>query len=263
MTAFAANSVLTRLGVAQYGTAPEAFAVIRAASGALVLCLLAWARGGGPAWRRAGLWDAAALALYLAGFSLAYRSLDTGTGALILFGGVQITMFAGAVLGGERVPLLRWIGAGVALLGLAVLLRPGGQIAPLGAGLMAASALGWGLFSLRGRGVRDPLAASAAAFALATPMLLPLLALSGPVTAGGALTAMLAGAVTSGLGYWLWYGLLPRLGATRASVAQLSVPVLAALGGLMLGEALTARLILSSAIVIGGLALSLLPQRNP
>ncbi|WP_018301751.1 EamA family transporter [Wenxinia marina] len=261
MVAFAANSVLNRLAVAGLGTDPVAFAILRTVSGALVLTLLVAARGGGG---EGGGWrGATALALYMAGFSLAYLTLDAGIGALILFGGVQVTMFAGAVLGREAVPPRRWAGAALALAGLALLVWPAGGAGDVpagGAALMAAAALGWGVYSLLGWGAADPLAATARNFRLATPLVLaPLLVL--PVTLptpAGAAAAILSGAVTSGLGYALWYRLLPTLGASRAAVAQLSVPVLAAAAGwLLLAEPPGARAVAASALVLGGIALSL------
>jgi drug/metabolite transporter (DMT)-like permease len=202
------------------------------------------------------------------GFSFAYLTLDAGLGALILFAGVQVTMFAGAALGGEPIPPRRWAGAGVAFAGLAWLLWPQGAGAPdpAGAALMAAAALGWGVYSLAGRGTADPLAATAANFVVALPAALVALALAadfGDATATGVGAALVSGAVTSGLGYALWYGVLPRLGASRAAVAQLTVPVIAIAGGVMfLGEAPTLRMLLAGAVVLGGVALSLAPARR-
>ena len=259
MTAFAANSVLTRWGVAGEGMTPGAFAAIRTLSGAVVLMALL-ARRGATAPRRPGpgaLW----LALYMIGFSLAYTGLDAGTGALILFGVVQLTMFGGALAGAEAVPARRWIGAGVSLSGLALLAAPGA----VGAGtvFMALAGLAWGLYSLHGRGARDPLAETGWNFLYALP-LVALLALSGlgTVSVAGVGLAVVSGAVTSGLGYALWYRILPALGASRAAVAQLSVPVIAALGGaVLLGEMPDARLVAASALVLGGIALSVRPAR--
>lgn len=267
MTAFAANSVLNRMAVGHYGMPPESFAIVRTLSGAVVLWALVVLRGG-----RLPLADwtdrligAGALSIYLVGFSLAYGRLDAGIGALILFGGVQLTMFGGALIGGEAIPVRRWIGAGVSLAGLAYLVWPRGAAdypAPQIA-FMAAAAFGWGIYSLKGRGAKDPLALTAANFVVAVPIV-ALLLLRAPfeTPASGTIFAILSGAVTSGLGYALWYAILPSLGATRAAVAQLSAPVIAALGGaLFLAEPVGAKLIIASGLVLGGIAVSLMPNR--
>ncbi len=264
MLAFAGNSLLNRaaVGAGLIGAMP--FALIRVIAGAVVLGLLVRARPG-----RDNLAPALWLAVYLVGFSWAYRALDAGIGALILFAGVQVTMLAGALAGGERPPGRRLAGAAVALAGLVALLWPGsGAVpAPLPALSMAAAALGWGLYSLAGRRAADPLRATAANFLLAVP-LVALAALPGGLGAvqpRGVALALTSGAVTSGLGYALWYAILPRLGAARAAVAQLSVPVLAiAAGALLLGEGLSTTAALSAAVVLGGVALATLPaRRNP
>ncbi|SHI52812.1 EamA family transporter [Wenxinia saemankumensis] len=264
MVAFAANSVLNRAAVAG-GMDPVSFAVVRTVTGAGMLGALALVRRGDAPGR--GSWGgAASLALYLGGFSLAYLALDAGTGALILFGGVQVVMFA-AALGREAVPPRRWIGAGIALAGLVVLLLPGGGGAPdpLGALAMGAAALGWGIYSLLGRAARDPLGQSAGNFLCAVPLVLPLLLIAPDLRApqAGLILAALSGAVTSGLGYALWYAVVPRLGASRAAVAQLCVPVIAAAGGAaLLGEAPDARFAAAAALTLGGIALSLAPLRG-
>jgi drug/metabolite transporter (DMT)-like permease len=264
LVAFAANSVLNRLALAGGDIGPAGFAAIRLAAGAATLAAIVRLRGGrvdlvGPG-RALG---AASLALYMLGFSFAYLTLDAGLGALILFGGVQVTMFAGAVLGRDSVPPRRWMGAAVAFGGLVWLLWPAGRSAPdpAGAALMAAAALGWGLYSLAGRRAADPLGATAANFILALPVALVALAFArdlGGATARGVALAVVSGAVTSGLGYALWYAVLPALGASRAAVAQLTVPVIAVLGGvLLLAEAPTARMLMAGAVVLGGIAVSL------
>lgn len=265
MLAFAANSVLNRWAVGPGHIGAVEFAALRLVSGAAMLgALVLWQRGGvvwpGARGRLAGVLG---LSAYLLGFSLAYRGLDAGTGALVLFGMVQVTMFAGALVAREAVPARRWMGAGLALAGLALIAAPGvvawGPLA-----LMAVAGVGWGLYSLAGRGVADPLAATAWNFMLALPVVLPLGLLSGfarPDATGLAL-AVVSGAVTSGLGYALWYAVLPRLGAARAGVAQLSVPVLAALGGaVLLAEMPGLRFWLAALLVLGGVALASLPYR--
>ncbi|WP_050525025.1 DMT family transporter [Pseudorhodobacter wandonensis] len=262
MAAFAANSVLNRMAVAQYGMDPLDFAVLRLLSGAVVLALLVLLRGRTvwPGWagRAPGV---IGLLVYLFGFSLAYVDLAAGIGALILFGMVQVTMFGGAVLARENVPLLRWLGAGLAFGGLVWLVSPAGQaVAVQPALLMAAAGIGWGIYSLAGRGARDPLAATAANFCLAVPVML-IVALwrldFAALTLAATLLAALSGAVMSGMGYALWYAVVPQLGASRAGVAQLSVPVLAAVAGaLLLGEPLTWRFGVAAVVVLGGVGLA-------
>lgn len=264
MCAFAANSLLNRLAVDGGHIAPGQFAALRVASGALVLWLLLRARGGrlplgGP--RR--LVGAVALTTYMLGFSLAYRDLGAGAGALILFAVVQIAMFAAGLRGASRPGPRALSGAGVALAGLALVLWPAGGLAPdpLAAGLMVLAGLGWAAYSLAGRGEPDALAATAANFLLALPLTaLALLADLGAPAAHGAGygLAILSGAVTSGLGYALWYRLLPGLPPHLAGTLQLSVPVIAlGFGTLLLGETPDARLLVGAAAVIGGIALSI------
>lgn len=269
MTAFAANSVLNRMAVGPGLIDPFAFATVRVAAGAAVLAALAALRGG---WRIAGPGRAPGvigLSLYLVGFSAAYLALDAGTGALILFGTVQVTMFAGAIVAREVVPPRRWAGAALAGAGLATLLVPGiGAVPPAGAAAaMVAAGLGWGIYSLAGRGAGDPLGATAANFLLSVPVvaglmvLLPGAGLAAATGAGLGLAA-LSGAVTSGLGYALWYTVLPALGAARGAVAQLTVPVIAAAGGAaLLAEPLGLRFALAAALVLGGVGWASWPRR--
>ncbi len=268
MIAFAANSVLNRMAVGPGLIDPIWFAVIRLLAGAVMLAILIVARrvaGGRALWpeRSGRVAGALSLLLYLFGFSLAYGALDAGTGALILFGMVQVTMFVGALVARERVPLRRWIGAGLAFLGLLYLLAPGsGANASLvHSGLMAAAGIGWGLYSLSARGSNDPLGATAWNFLLAVPValaLMPVLAVGTAATSfNGIVLAIISGAITSGLGYALWYRVLPLLGATRGAVAQLTVPVIALLGGIVfLDEVLTLRFAISAMMVLGGIAIA-------
>ncbi len=265
MCAFAANSVLNRMAVGAGQIDPVSFAIVRLMAGAVTLAAVVMVR---RARTGAGVWAGWAgrlpgvlgLLIYLFGFSLAYRGLGTGVGALILFGVVQVTMFAGAVLAREVVPGQRWVGAGLAFGGLAVLLWPGGDagLSLTHAGMMALAGLGWGIYSLAGRGAVDPVAATAANFGLALPIALcavPWFAVTG--TAWGLGLAVVSGAVTSGLGYALWYGLVPQLGAARAAVAQLTVPVIAAGAGLaLLSEPVGWRFALAAGLVLGGVALA-------
>ncbi|MCA0274067.1 MAG: DMT family transporter [Proteobacteria bacterium] len=267
MLAFAANSVLNRAAVGPGLIDPVSFAVLRLCAGAGMLgVLLALRRGlaGRAVW--AG-WPGRvvgtlALLVYLFGFSLAYGALDAGAGALILFGMVQITMFAGALARGEAVPARRWVGAGLAFAGLVYLLAPGSVPSghPVEAALMAAAGVGWGVYSLSARGAGDPLAATGWNFILAVPVALAVWAMvaQGAMVPAGIALAVVSGAVTSGLGYALWYSVLPVLGASRGAVAQLTVPVFALAGGMaFLGEVLTLRFAIAAMLVIGGVALAL------
>lgn len=265
MLAFAANSVLNRWAVGPGHIGAVEFAVVRLLAGTAMLAgLVLWQRGGwawpGARGRVAGV---AGLSAYLLGFSLAYRGLDAGTGALVLFGAVQVTMFAGALIAREAVPPRRWAGAGLALVGLALVAAPGAA-GPAPLALMTGAGVGWGVYSLAGRGSADPLAATAWNFLLSVPLVLPLALLAGlsaPDGKGVAL-AVVSGAATSGLGYALWYRLLPQLGAALAAVAQLSVPVIAALGGAaLLAELPGPRFWAAAGLVLGGVALASLPYR--
>lgn len=284
---FAANSLLCRAALAggEEGRAIDAasFTAVRLASGAAVLWALQRARRGGGAAGgtvgtvgararagAAGSWaSAAALFAYAAGFSLAYVQLPAGAGALLLFGCVQATMLGAGLQRGERPGAAVWAGLLLAVGGLVALTLPGvAAPAPLGAGLMAAAGVAWGVYSLRGRGATDPLGATAGNFLRSVPLAAALLL--GAVAAGarlgasgrGLLLAAASGALASGVGYSLWYAALPRLSATRAAVLQLCVPVLAAAGGvLLLGEALTARLVWAGGAVLAGVALATFARR--
>tara|TARA_R110000787_G_scaffold86174_2_gene183726 strand:- start:3948 stop:4790 length:843 start_codon:yes stop_codon:yes gene_type:complete len=268
MVAFAANSILNRFALADAAIDPVSFAVLRVASGAVILWGLVALRQ--RKWalcsprRPAGAFS---LATYMVGFSFAYISLGAAVGALILFGGVQVVMFAGAVLARERIGAGKALGAAIAFSGLVWLLWPSGGAAPdlLGATLMIAAAIGWGIYSLIGRGSADPTGDTAANFIFATPLaLLALFAVIPPViTPTGVALAIMSGVVMSGLGYALWYSVLPRLPSATAAIAQLSVPVIAALGGIvLLGEAVSLRFLIASALVLGGITLSLVPRRK-
>ena len=273
MMAFAGNSLLNRLAVGGGMIGAVPFAEVRLVAGAVSLLGLVAGRAllrGGPIWpgARGRLVGTGALLAYLFGFSLAYGALDAGVGALILFGMVQITMFGGALMMGEAVPIQRWLGAALAFGGLVLLAAPGG-VAGISwhAVSMAVAGVGWGIYSLSGRGQADALGATAWNFALAVPVglalgvVLPQAAVA--ASAGGIGLAVLSGAVTSGLGYALWYAILPELGAGRAGVAQLTVPVLAALGGVLwLGEGLSLRFGLAAALVLGGVAVALRARRS-
>lgn len=268
MCAFAANSLLNRLGVAIQGMDPMDFATVRTAAGAAMLWVLVIGRSGAKpalvgARRFAG---AAALAIYMVGFSWAYITLDAGLGALILFGVLQIVVFGWAVVEGGKIPLLRWVGAGIALTGLCVLLWPSGDAALHMGGAFSMSVAGasWAAYTLLGRGEADPLGATASNFLLCLPLvaLVTLATGIGPMPLPGIMTAIIAGAITSGLGYALWYRVLPAIPTTIAGIAQLSVPVIAVAAGVVfLGESLSLRLVISGILVLGGIAVSLSARR--
>ena len=271
MLAFAANSVLNRMAVGAGLIDPVTYAVIRLAAGAGMLALLVLARRvlrGGAVWPGwvGRLHGVAGLLAYLFCFSTAYLTLDAGIGALILFGSVQITMFAGAFIAREAVPAVRWAGAGLAFAGLLVLVAPGSNIGTFGPVLaMVGAGIGWGIYSLAGRRAGDPLLATAANFVLALPLAVGvalLIGFGGTVHAWGVWLAIMSGAVTSGLGYALWYAVVPTLGAARAAVAQLSVPLVAAgAGAVWLGEGVSLRFVMAAGLVLGGVALASFVRR--
>lgn len=262
MLAFAANSLLCRLALLQGGIDPASFGAVRIVSGAIALALIVRWRAGG-AKEAGGDWlSAAMLFAYVAFFSFAYVSLAAGTGALILFGAVQLTMFGAALRAGERFAPLACAGLAVAALGLVYLVLPGVSAPPIvGAVLMASAGVAWGVYSLRGRGALDPLGATAGNFLRAAPMApvlwLPFIGVA-HADVGGILLAVASGAITSGVGYALWYTALRELSAMRAATVQLSVPVITAFGAvLFLAEPLSLRLVLASVAILGGIALVL------
>lgn len=267
MGAFAANSLLCRAALTHTRIDAATFTAVRLAAGALVLTGLS-GRANRLNASGAGWASALALFVYAAAFSFAYLRLQTGVGALVLFGAVQLSMIGWGVARGERPHARVWLGLALALGGLLGLTLPGAN-APdaLGATLMGIAGLGWGVYSLRGRGVADPIGATAGNFARALPFAFVLWWASGAHASGvpldGLALAVLSGGLASGVGYALWYTALRHLLALQASVVQLSVPVLAAgLGIVLLGEPLTVRLSLAGLAILGGIALSVLAPRT-
>lgn len=262
LVAFAGNSLLCRMALGQGSIDAASFSTIRLMAGACSLAVISAAHGS-RARASADAWtSAAALFLYAIPFSFAYVWLPTGTGALILFGAVQVTMMLGALAGGERPRARQWAGLVLAVAGLVYLVLPGLAAPPLaGAALMAVAGIAWGVYSLRGRGAANPLRQNAGSFARSIPMALVVSILAFEqlhLEARGVLLAVASGALASGLGYVAWYSALRSLSATRASLVQLLVPILAAAGGIaFLGEPLSLRLVLSAVIVLGGIALAL------
>jgi len=268
LVAFAANSVLCRLALGEKAIDPAGFTMLRLVSGAAMLWVIVIATKGSQGPEQRGTWVSAAwLFLYAAAFSFAYVDLETGTGALILFGAVQITMIVGGLRSGERPHPTQWVGLALAFGGLVYLVAPGMTAPPLvGSALMALAGVTWGLYSLRGRGVRHPTAVTADNFIRSVPLVLVLALLFMPdlsLSSKGVLLAVVSGALTSGLGYVLWYAALRGLSATQAATVQLAVPVLAALGGVVvMSETISGRLVVSGVAILGGVLLAVLTRER-
>ncbi len=282
LLAFALNSILCRLALRGGEADAAGFTMVRLASGAIRLALvstiLAFKRRSGipranvrasASWSLVrGSWLSALwLAAYAICFSLAYLGLTAGTGALILFGSVQLTMLAASIISGERPPLMEWLGIAVAIGGLVYLVLPGLAAPPLSSSiLMVVAGAGWGLYTLRGKKSRDPLADTTGNF-IRTLVVVPVLALvfwtSLHLTTPGFLFAVLSGAIASGIGYSVWYAALKHHTAARAAVLQLSVPVIAAvLGIFFLAETANFRLLLAGSLVLGGIGLTIIGRRT-
>ncbi|PYM02257.1 MAG: EamA family transporter [Verrucomicrobia bacterium] len=259
MIAFAGNSLLCRLALKRTAIDAASFTFIRILSGAIALWLIVTICKGTS--QKAGGWvSALALFAYAAAFSFAYISLSAGTGALLLFGAVQATMILWGLRTGERMRTRQWLGLALAVGGLVALLFPGLSAPPIdGALVMICAGIAWGFYSLRGKGAGDPVTTTAGNFLRAvvfaaglSMVLLPWVKLD----LAGAGYAILSGAIASGVGYVIWYSVLPELKAASAATVQLSVPVLAAAGGILfLGESITLRFLLASLAVLGGIAL--------
>lgn len=268
LVAFAMNSVLCRLALGENTIDAASFSAIRLLSGAVVLLLISAVVKKGHSTSRRGNWTSAILLfLYAIAFSLAYISLSAGTGALILFGSVQATMLSSALRSGERPHLLEWAGLFLALAGLVYLVLPGlSAPKPLNSALMTVAGISWGFYSLRGRGTRNPLADTTSNFVRATPFVVVvnlIMLRYVQVSAKGFVLAILSGAVASGMGYVVWYTALKGLTATRAATVQLIVPVLAALGGvILLSEDISIRLLLAAMMILGGVGLALTGRKR-
>ena len=274
LVAFAGNSLLCRAALRDTGIDAASFTAIRIVAGALALWLIVRVRNGPGASAGAGSWRSAfALFAYAAAFSFAYVSLTAATGALLLFGAVQVTMIGSGRAHGERLHGVQGPGLLLAVTGLVVLLLPGLSAPPLGGALlMIAAGVSWGIYSLRGRRVvargQDPTVETGGNFARATPMALVLLGIAWVLPVGlhvdgaGAALAATSGAVTSGMGYAVWYAALRGLASASAASVQLSVPVITAVAGVtLLSEPLTLRIVLASTAVLGGIAMVILAKR--
>jgi drug/metabolite transporter (DMT)-like permease len=268
LMAFAANSIICRMALGNTAIDPASFTTIRLTSGAIVLWVIVSVSSGYELRRHPGSWwSAGMLFLYAAAFSFAYVSLNAGAGALILFGSVQATMITSGLLKGERPPLLAWCGLAIALAGLVYLVLPGLEAPSFsGAALMALAGFAWGIYSLRGIGATNPMVVTSDNFLRSVPMtvgvslvLIQVLQIS----LEGILLAVLSGGLTSGIGYVVWYAALRSLSAIRAAMLQLMVPIIAAVGGvLLLSELVTLRLVLSGILIIGGVGLTLMATQQ-
>ena len=261
MLAFAGNSILCRLALKTTAIDPASFTTIRLASAAAALWAILSLRG--KSRPILGNWPSAlALFVYAAGFSFAYIGLKAGTGALLLFGSVQTSMISFGLWKGERFNLLQISGFILAIIGLIVLVFPGLSAPPISSSaLMILAGVAWGVYSLRGRGAGDATMTTAGNFIRTLPMALALSLItwqSAALDLNGMLLAITSGAITSGIGYAIWYSALPQLKATQAATVQLSVPVIAALGGIMLiGEPLSLRLVMASLAILAGIGMVL------
>jgi len=277
MIAFAANSVIGRMAIGSGETAlidPAGYSAMRLISGALVLAVLVGLTGSNgkrsPRFQSGSWTSAFALFAYAVAFSYAYVALETGIGALILFACVQATMIGWALKEGDRPSGLEWLGLITAFGAFIWLVSPGLSAPdPLAAALMALSGIAWGVYSLRGRGLPNPLKATADNFMRSIVFLIPLggiVLLTGTnvqASGQGVLLAILSGAVTSGLGYALWYRVLRQIGATQGAIVQLTVPVIAAIGGsLFVAEGWGLRLVVSSLLILGGVAVAIIAKQR-
>lgn len=268
LLAFAANSLLCRSALGQHTIDAASFTTIRLLSGAVTLWVIARVVTRTPREPGQGSWGSAvALFVYAVGFSLSYLSLSAGTGALLLFGAVQITMLVAGWRAGERPHAWQWRGSFLAVGGLVVLVFPGLTAPPpVGAMLMVLAGVAWGVYSLRGRGTSDPVAATADNFIRSVPFaaLTSVASLSTVhVSSSGVWLAVLSGALASGIGYVVWYAALRGLTAIRAAAVQLAVPILVGLGGvLLLSEAAPLRLMTSAICIVGGIGLTMIRAGN-
>jgi drug/metabolite transporter (DMT)-like permease len=265
--AFAGNSVLCRLALGGGSIDAATFTFVRFGAGAIMLTAMWRLLESGPAGLGGNWMSALVLFVYALPFSYAYLTLSAGTGALLMFGSVQVTMMTTALMSGERPTIGQWIGLAVAFGGLVYLVRPGLTAPPvLGSALMVLAGIFWGTYSLLGRASVRPLAHTAGNFIRVAPLLAVAWIADRRhwhATGAGLAVAALAGTMTTGLGYVVWYTALRRLTATRASIVQIAVPVLAAAGGVaIMGESMTLRLVLSAVMVLGGVGVTLLAREE-
>lgn len=264
LCAFAANSVLCRLALGQEAIDAASFTAVRMFSGVFALIFIIMIQGKAHLGKSAGSWlSSLMLFCYAITFSFAYISLDTGTGALILFGSVQITMILVSIISGHRLLAAEWFGLSIAFAGFVYLVLPGVSAPSLqGFSLMTAAGIAWGFYTLRGRGSDDPLMDTAYNFARTIPLILALVLVSfsnAELSLSGIMYAALSGGLMSGVGYTIWYAALRGLSSTQAAVSQLSVPVIAAFGGVVIvSEPLTLRLEISTLLILSGILVVIL-----
>ena len=274
LIAFAANSVLNRLALGANTIDASSYIAIRLISGAITLAIInSINKNEFNSIKKAfinpnlmAFLPAFYLFLYGISFSFAYRSLNSGTGAFILFGTVQITMLSNALIKGERPPLAEWAGLIIAISGLIYLVFPGLSAPdPIGAFLMLIAGISWGFYTLKGRGIRDPLETTALNFIRSVPMILAVNLFTfnnAHFSTEGVIYAFISGAITSGVGYSIWYAALRGLTTTQAALLQLFVPIIAALGGIIfLSESITIRLIYAGLLIISGVVLALFGKK--
>ncbi len=267
--AFAANSVLCRLALGSGAMDAASFTVIRLITGVIVLVVIATTQYKSDLIQTRGSWDASLmLFLYAVTFSYAYILLDTGTGALILFGSVQITMILLSLISGTRLQRTEWAGILVAFSGFIYLVLPGVSAPSLsGFLLMTTAGIAWGLYTLKGRRSTNPLMDTTFNFARTIPFVIILLLLTfqnAEISLEGVVLASLSGGLASGVGYTIWYSALKGLSSIQAAVVQLSVPIIAALGGVMImSESITFRLLLSTSLILGGIILVIFSRYQP
>lgn len=264
MFAFAGNSIICRLALRDDTIDPASFTAIRLSAGAITLLIISWLARRPTKLKAHGSWlSAILLFVYALGFSYAYITLTAGVGALILFGFVQATMILGGLYAGDRPSNGEWLGWVLASIGLVWLLLPGEEApSPMGSALMATAGVAWGLYSIRGRAATDALLATTANFTYCLALvaiLISIAAASAQTSVLGVVLAVASGALTSGIGYVIWYAALEYLSAMQAALVQLSVPAIATAGGiLLLAESVSIQFVLSSALVLGGISLALI-----
>lgn len=264
LLAFAGNSVLCRLALGDQVVDAASFTSIRLLSGAIFLCALVRFKEKKSVSMKGGSWlSAISLFLYAATFSYAYISLDTGTGALILFGFVQLTMIAYTFMQGKRLAIVEWFGLFIAFSGLLVLLLPGASAPSLtGFILMAISGVAWGIYTIKGKGSETPLLDTATNFLKTLPFIILLTLITfynSELSTRGIILAATSGAITSGLGYAIWYAVLKNITVIQAAISQLLVPIIASIAGVLFtNETITTKLLIASLLILGGiLALTL------
>ena len=267
LLAFAFNSILCRMALRTGEADAAGFTAVRLVSGALTLIVIGYFAGSGKGIKRGNWISAFFLFAYAICFSFAYVGLSAAAGALILFGSVQFAMITAVWFRGDRPSNLEWLGLAIALGGLVYLVFPGLSAPPLIASLlMAAAGISWGFYTLRGKASVDPVADTTGNFIRSVPMIaVAVVPFIGDVNLStrGTVLAILSGAIASGVGYAVWYAALKHHTATRAAALQLSVPVIAAFGGiLLLSERLTGRLIVAATLIIGGIATTIAGKRK-